>query len=331
MYTQKVRRLFLARGAALSLLGGLPRLSVAQAGLDGLRIVIGYAPGGVVDIIARKLAERLSVRTARPVIVENKPGAAGRLAVEAVKSASLETPSVILSPSSIFTQYPSVFKDLRYDVFTDFVPLATVGSIEFSLVAGPSVPESVTTVAQFADWCKANPEKANVGNPGAGSFPHFMVMLLARELKANLTHVPFKGGGAAMLAAASGHVSATLSTSTTAIALVQSGKLRVLATTAVDRSDAFPKAANFRAAGLDLLSQSERVVVLMSTKASAATQTGVGSATQAALTEPDLLDTWRKLAVGTRFANGPDNLVALRQEHDLWAPILKASGFTPEA
>lgn len=326
------RRRFLLKtvpGTAVALALPLPLL--AQSLPETARILSGYPAGGAVDIVARKLADRLTGRLARTVIVETKSGAAGRLAVEALKTPAADGLTLMVTPGSVVTMYPHIYKNLSYDVFADLAPVSIVAVTAFALAVGPAVPQTVNSFGDFVAWCKANPAGAQCGNPGAGSFPHFMAMLLAREVKLDLTHIPYRGGSMAMQAAAGGQVSAVLATEVSAIPMVQAGKLRILATTGSDRSVFFPQAPTFRELGYPALAQREWFAAFMPAKTSTATVAAASEGIRAALREPEVQELWRKTGLSAEGSTPADLHRALRSEHDFWGPIIRASGFTPDA
>ncbi len=340
MHFDHPRRRFLLRSvpAAAGVLGLSPSV-FAQAGAGAAapalpaqaRILIGYPPGGSIDIIARKLAERLSGRIARQVQVESRQGAAGRLAVEAMKTAAPDGTTLLITPGSVMNMYPHIYRTLAYDVFNDVLPVSVVALTGFALVVGPAVPAAVKSVDDFIAWCKANPTSAQCGNPGAGSLPHFMAMLLARDAKVDLTHVPFRGGSAAMLAVAGGQMSAALATESSAITLEQTGKLRALATTSADRSVFLPHVPTFGEQGYANLVQREWFGAFMPAKTPVGTVQAASEALRAALREPEVQEVWRKAALVAEGSTPAELQQALRREHDFWGPIIRASGFTPEA
>jgi tripartite-type tricarboxylate transporter receptor subunit TctC len=179
--------------------------------------------------------------------------------------------------------------------------------------------------------CKANPAQSNCGNAGAGSFPHFMALLLARETGISLNHVPYRGGSAAMLALTGGQVSAALATEGSALALEHSAKVRVLATTATRRSIFFPKAPSFNELGYRHLAQREWFGAFMPRQAPAVAVASVADEISAMLAEADVRDLWGRMGLIPTGSSPAELKTTLRQEHDFWAPIIKASGFTPEA
>lgn len=322
------RHLLLVAGA---LPAAWPRIVAAQAPLEPLRIVVGYPPGGSVDVVARKLAERLAPRHARPVLVDNKPGAAGRLAVDEVRRAPADGSVVLLTPASVLTMYPHVYRQLAYDPFADLAPVAPVCASGFAFGVGPRVPEAVTTLEAFARWCKATPAAATCGHAGAGSMPHLLALLLGRELGLELTHVPYRGGSAAMQAAAAGELAAALATETSARPLQQAGRLRVLATTWAERSPFFPTVPTFREQGLPALTQREWFGVLAPARTPAPPLEALADALRALAQDADVRQAWDKAALVPEASTPAQLAAAMRQEHAFWGALVKATGFTPEA
>jgi tripartite-type tricarboxylate transporter receptor subunit TctC len=144
----------------------------AQAALKGpVRIIVGFAAGGSSDIAARMLADKLKDSLGVPVIVENRVGAGGRIAAEALKNAAPDGTTFLLTPVVVPVLAPLVYKQLSYDPAKDFVPVAQVATYQFALAVGPNHPAK--TVAEFVAWLKANPTQANFGSPAPGSLPHF--------------------------------------------------------------------------------------------------------------------------------------------------------------
>ena len=274
----------------LSLAAGLPATTRAQPRPELLRIVCGYSPGGSIDIVCRQLAERLGGgRYAAKAVVENKPGAAGRLAVDEVKKAAADGSTMMVTPASVG----------RFD--------------------------------EFVRWCRANRADAQCGNAGAGSMPHFMALLLEREARVDLTHVPYRGGNAAMQAAAAGEVSSAFATEGSARALVQAGRLRVLATAGAERSAFFPQTPTLREQGLARITQREWFGAFMPGRTPLPVAQAAADAVRSALQQPDVRDTWERAGLHVDI-NGPAELqAAMRQEHDFWGPLVKASGFTLES
>src|SRR5690606_34151069 len=140
--------------------------------VDQLTLVVGFPPGGASDLVARLVAQQLQGTYAQNVIVDNRPGAAGRIAAEHVKNRPADGRTMLFTPTFPMSIHPHIYDNVRYDTLTDFTP---VGQVSFNVLAaavGPAVPDTVVTVEELVEWLRQNPEKAGFGAP-AGSSQHF--------------------------------------------------------------------------------------------------------------------------------------------------------------
>jgi tripartite-type tricarboxylate transporter receptor subunit TctC len=295
-----------------------------QSKIESLRIYCGYAAGNVIDIMSRKVAEKLTGRYASQVVVENKAGAAGRIAVAELKRAATDGSAMLIAPASAMTLYPHVFTKLNYEAFNDFVPVASVASTAFALAVGPKVPTSITNLVSFIAWCKANPREASCANAGIGSLPHFLALLVARESGLDFTHIPYPG--TAMPAAAAGETAAAVAAEAAARPLVEAGKLRVLATTGRERSALYPSAQTFVELGWNSLVIREWFGAFMPARTPSHITNSAASAVRSALQEPDLRETWAKASWGFESMSPEQIRLAMRQEYEFWGPVVKTSG-----
>jgi tripartite-type tricarboxylate transporter receptor subunit TctC len=291
------------------------------------RILVGFPPGGSLDALARYLTEPLREALARPVLVENRAGAAGRLAVEATKAAAPDGNTLMLVPSGPMTIFAHIFNDLRFDPQNDFSPIAQLASQDLCLAAAPTV--AVRTLAELRDWFKANPKNASFGSPGAGTGLHFTGVLFARRAGVELTHVPYKGTGALVSDLTAGHVPAAMASCTDLIELHRSGRLRILASAGAARWPLTPAVPTFREAGMDV--EATGWFGLYGPAGMSPTMVGaLNKAVVEAVTSPRGREQMLKfglIATGT----SADELIRLqKRESDLWAEAVKASGFKPE-
>jgi len=240
----------IATGAAVI---AAPGLSRAQG--DAARIIVGFPAGGVVDVVAREVAEALRTSLSRTVIVENRTGAGGRLAVAAVKAAAPDGNTMLLTPSSIMTLYPSVLNKLAYDTQADFAPVSTVCLSTNALAVGMHVP--VRTMAEFIAWCKANPKDAIYASPGAGSAPHFLGAQVAKATGVEMLHVPYKGAPDILVDLYGGRIAAFVTALSNAVQPHRDGKMRVLMTTGDRRSELLPDVPTAREVGFDVVTAKE--------------------------------------------------------------------------
>ncbi|MCG3188368.1 MAG: hypothetical protein LKCHEGNO_00353 [Burkholderiaceae bacterium] len=304
--------------------------AVHAQGRDTMRIVIGFPPGPF-DAMCRRLADSLKALSGRNVIVENKTGAAGRLAVDAVKAAAADGSTLLVTPASVLTMYPHVYKNLSYDPFKDLAPVGLVARTGFALVLGPMVPKPVDTLEAFDAWCRDNPAQAQCGNPGAGSFPHFMAVLLAQELKLPLGHVPFRGSALSMQAVAGGQVAAAMGTEAASLTLQQTGRVRVVAVTNPERSPRLPEVPTFRELGHERLSQREWFGAFMLAGASASVVAHASEQLGVALRGDEVREAITRAGFAPESSSPAQLGELLRGEHAFWGPIIKASGFKPES
>ncbi len=187
------RRRFLAAGTASAAAAFLPAGS-ANAQLAGNAFVIsGFPPGGIGDLIARPMAERMRGRYATNVLVEGKVGAGGRIAVEYVKRALPDGLTILQIPASIMTLYPHIYRNLNYNPLTDFIPVSTTCTYIYSFTASAALPSEIRNVADFVSWARTNPKQSSYGIPAAGSSLHFAGMLLQRAANFEFSAIPYRG------------------------------------------------------------------------------------------------------------------------------------------
>lgn len=331
MPVDEARRRFSLLGLAAASSAAWPTAPVrAQEPANVSRMLCGYPAGGSVDLVARKIAEWLIGPGGQPPVTENKTGAAGRIAVEELKRSPADASSLLVTPASVMTMYPHVYRQLSYDPFKDATPVAIVAMTDFVLAVGPTVPADVATLDAFRRWCADQAGPVACGNAGAGSMPHFMAMIYARETGARITHVPYRGGGGAMQGTAAGEVPCAIATEAAARAHVDSGRLRVIATTAPERSVVFAQAPSFAAGGLPALDQREWFGVFAAGGSPQSRTRAISERLRIALRSPDVQRTWEKIGLTVLHAD-PDGLRgAMRRENDFWGPLVRDSGFVPE-
>jgi len=198
-----------------------------------ITILVGFAAGGSPDLVARTIAEKLQGKLGRPVIVDNKAGAGGQLALAALQNAPADGTTYALTPPGMLTIYPSLYPKLPYDV-TKIQPVVAACTFEHGVVAGSGTPAK--TLPEFLTWAKANPGKAFYGIPAAGTAPHFVGMILGRSSGVNLQSVPYRGGPPMVADLLGGQVPLAVNVLSNFTEYHRSGKLRVLATSGKKRS-----------------------------------------------------------------------------------------------
>lgn len=225
-----------------------PLASVAQG--TPLRILVGFPPGGSIDATARHLAQGLSERLQRSVVVENRPGAGGQIAANALKAAAPDGNTLFLSNSHALAMIPLTVRNPGYDPVKDFMPVGMVSIANDVLAVNPAVVGNVRTLAEFVVWANANPGKGSVGVPAPASDPEFAVRLLAKAFAADLMPIPYRGDGPVVQDLLAGQIPAGIGAIGAVLQHVRAGRLRVIAVSGPSRLKALPEAPTYAEQGL---------------------------------------------------------------------------------
>lgn len=322
------RDLLKTAAAASPFLAGVPALR-AQT-LDIARIYGGFAAGGSIDTLSRRLGEKLAPDYAKAVIVEPKPGAGGQLAISTTKGSAPDGRTMLVTPMSMLSIYPHTFKKLPYDPWTDLTPVSVIANFEFGFGVGPGVPAEVKTLPQFMAWAKANPQKASFGSPGAGSSTHFIGILLGREGGADLTHVGYRGSQPAMLDMIGGQLPAISAPLGEFLPHLAGGKVRILGTSAARRSPFTPTVATFTEQGFKNMVFEEQFCLYLPPGASPEVVERLRRASERAMAAPDVATGLATFAI-VPTTSTPAALAALQKaEFDRWGPVVRSIGFTAD-
>jgi tripartite-type tricarboxylate transporter receptor subunit TctC len=326
-----IERRSLLLGSTASAVAALifPFPARAQAG-GTASIVSGFPAGGMGDYVARPLAEKMRGKYAGTVLVESRTGAGGRIAVEFVKRAAPDGMTILQIPSSPMVLYPNTYKKLNYDPLTDFIPVTTTVSYDFSITAGPGLPSEVNTVAEYLAWAKANPKQANYGVPAAGSALHFVGMMLARASGTELTSVAFRGGAPLLQNVLGGQIPISINVIGEVEPHIKSGKLRSLGVTTAQRSPFLPAVPTLAEQGYKDVVVQEWLGWFLPARTPAETVNRLNALVRESLQLPELVDGLAKNALQP-LTQSPDAFARiLHQDHERWAGIAKATGFTAE-
>jgi tripartite-type tricarboxylate transporter receptor subunit TctC len=214
-----------------------------------LKILVGFPPGGSADVIARLMADALR-QDFSAIVVENKPGAGGRIALGAVKAAKPDGQTVIVLPSGPMVLFPHVYKKLEYDAVKDFTPISLIAHFQFGVVSGPA--SNVKNVQEMIAKTKSDPASASYGTPGLGTLPHFMGVMMEQAAGISLNHVPFQGGGPANNALLGGHIGYKFDVVSETAELHRSGKVRIIAVTGHKRDPQVPDVPTLKESGVPM-------------------------------------------------------------------------------
>lgn len=316
------RRVALASFAAVSLLA-LP----AQSQENAIKIVFPFPPGGAGDAIARMVADHLQKSLGRPVVVENKTGAGGRIGAQAVKDAPPDGATLLFAAAAQFTLQPHVLSKLGYDPFTDFVPVSRIVRFDQALVVSGQVP--ARSVKELATWLKANPEHAAFGSPGAGTGAHFAALEFGRAFAIPVRHVPYRGTPAALPDLLAGRLPIYVASVAELIEHHRSGAIRVLATAGDVRSSLLPDVPTLKESGVGIEAPGW-FAFYAPANTPAPLRERLEKEFSAAARSPAIRS--RIEAMGFQFTDTTSQDLARvqRAEFDAWATLVKALGFKPE-
>ncbi|MFZ2738896.1 MAG: tripartite tricarboxylate transporter substrate-binding protein [Burkholderiaceae bacterium] len=324
------RRRFVTSSATAALMA-CPALSTwAQTRIDTLRIIVGFPPGGTTDAFARRVGDKLRGTYANNVIIENKPGAGGQVGVLTLKGAAGDGAHLLYTPASMLTIYPHSYSKLQYSQ-SDVAPITIGHATDHALVVGPGVPESVKDVKSFVEWAKANPDKASIGNPGAGSMPHLLAGRLAALAGFQITNVPFPGSGPGVPQVLGGQIAGMSSPLGDWIQHVKAGKVRVLATSGPSRSPFVPDVATYKEQGFAELVMREWFGFFLPATASAEVQERTSLALRAALIQPEIQAFMQPLAGHVDPITIAEHVKRMKEDSEMAKRLVTALNFKADS
>ncbi|MBI5277531.1 MAG: twin-arginine translocation pathway signal protein [Burkholderiales bacterium] len=321
------RRFGQLTGAALA--AALPPLARAQSSLELARIISGFPPGGTIDVLARRVADKLRGNYAASVVVENKPGAAGQIGVITLKDANPDGSALLLTPSSMLSIYPYTYPRLQYKL-EDVAPVSLGAYINHGLAVGPAVPATVTTLKDFLAWARANAAQANFGSPGAGSMPHMIGILLGKFSNTDLKHIPYRGTVPGVQDLLGGQIASFCGPIGDYLPHVKTGKLRVLAISGKGRSAFLPQSPTLRELGHPLTVR-EWYGFFLPGRARAETVRRAAAYLQPALAQPDLIEYGKQFGLEVQPSSASALAELLEADAQEWRRLVKQVGFTAES
>ena len=302
-------------------------LSSASAQDRPIRILVGFAPGGTADVVARLVADKLKDSLGQPVIVDNRAGATGRIAAEALKNSPPDGTVLLLAPIGTVVVAPQAYKTNPFDTLKDFAPVSLAANLHLAIAVANTTPAK--NLKEYVAWAKANKDKAFYATSGAGTLPHFLGLLLARDAGIELTHVPYKGAAAYQGELISGQIPAAFDAMGDLSEYHKAGKLRILATAGSKRSGAMPEIPTMREEGFNVQGDAWFGVF-----APAATPKPIldkyAAAINKAVNAPDVSAKLANLNMEPVGSTPEEFALIVRRDWDKWGAVVKASGFTAD-
>lgn len=323
------RREFMKAVGSIAALGamGHPLSALAQPTVETARLLCGFGVGGAIDIVARRLSERMTGDYARSIVVDNRVGAGGRIAIEAAASAKPDGTALLVTPGAMLYIYPHIYKQLRYDPLKDLTPVTLTTLVPMAIAVGPMVPQSIKTLDDFLGWARANPGQANFGSGGAGSMPHFVGVMMEQASGVPLQHVPYKGTQAAISDMLGGQIAAATGPEADFMAHLSTGKVRLLAISGTQRTKFNPEVPTFVEQGMPKLVVQEWFAIFMPPKSSLELVDKVHSSITAALRNPVTTESLTSLGFTAQSSTPAELGERLKADLALWGPIVQSIGF----
>jgi tripartite-type tricarboxylate transporter receptor subunit TctC len=309
----------------------LPAWAQRPAAAPGapLRIVVGFPPGGALDMLARAVAEQLRAGGEEQVLVENRPGASTRISIDHVRTAPPNGRTVLLSSNAPLVIFPMTYRSLAYDVDRDFIAVAHLAEVPTVISAPADRP--YRSLRDYIAWVREDPTRATVGLTSLGGALHFSVIGMARETGIALTPVPYKGGAPLVTDLAGGHVSLSTDALASQLELHRNGRVRILAVSGLKRLASLPDVPTVREAGINAFDHANAAY---GAYVPAGTPPGVVQKLEAALIaavrHPQVKEALGRGGLEATGLPGKDLGRMLDEERRFWRPIVEASGFRSE-
>lgn len=289
-----------------------------------LRIVIGFPAGATLDVMTRLLAEKLQPKLGRTIIVDNRAGAGGAIADQIVKDAPADGSTLLIAPVTTLTMYPHSHPELQYDPIKDFTPILHIARFPYALGTGWKVP--ARTLAEYGELIKKDPQQGFFASAGVGSATHYYGLMYAKAVGGQMTHVPYKGTSAVLLAVQSGELPAGFVPLADMATLSRANKAHMLAIIASERNPAFPDVPTFKESGYDMTDEGQYALFGPAKLPKAMTEQ-FAKAMSEVLQEPDVRARFQAAYLTPTGYDGKRLGEIVAAGYKSWGPIIKSSNF----
>ncbi|MBY0410084.1 MAG: tripartite tricarboxylate transporter substrate binding protein [Burkholderiaceae bacterium] len=323
----------LIAGTAMLLLGTFPGLHTAAFAQEAwpskpIRLIVPFTPGGVTDTSGRLIAESLGKRLGQQIVVDNKPGASGNIGTALAKSSPADGYTLVLGFDGTMVINPHVFSKLPFDTVKDFAPVGKIGDATLILVANPDVP--VKTLADVIALSKTRAGGLSFGTSGTGGTPHIAGELLKIRSGADLTHVPYKGGGQAMTDVLGGTIPLVYTAVAGAHGFVKSGKLKAIAVSSAQRTSSLPDVPTFLEGGVPDFVVNSWVGLLAPVGVPGAIVTKLNTELNAVLNDPTVREKLRLMGIEPTPGTSEQYRDEIKRDLTRYGAVVKAAGISIE-
>jgi len=307
---------------------GMSSTALAQADYPTrtIKIIVPLPAGPVADVVPRLIGEKLSAQWSRPVIIENRPGAALNLGAEAAARAEPDGYTLLATPPGPLVVSQHYYRNLPFDPAA-FVPISIMVKVPAVLVVNPKLP--VANLPQLIAYAKDNPDKLTYGSPGVGNTPQLAMVKLMAAAGIRLTHVPYQGLAPASRDLVAGHIDVMIDNLGNVAEHIKSGSLKLLAVTGDARLPEFPDVATV-AESLPGVTHTDWFAIVAPPKTPAALAAKISSAVSDALKQPDVVRRLKDLSVVPVGSSPEETATFMTQESDNWRQVISASGMKSE-
>lgn len=292
-----------------------------------IRLLVGLPSGSATDGAARALADSFKESLRQTVVVDNRPGAGGRLAAELLKHSPADGSTLLVAPMGTTIFFPVIASKLAYDPWIDFIHISQVATLRLAFAIGVGTPAK--SMNEYVAWVKANPDKASFGSAGAGTPPHFLGFMLGKAARFELTHVPYKGGPPLVTDILGRHIPAGAGVVTDFAELHHAGKVRILAIGGNLRAAGLPDVPTFKDLGYDIDGMTWTGLHAPAGMPAALVER-FASAVAAATRKPEIQGRFLKLGFDPTGTNSEQFMRIMQNDRVKWEPIIRASGFKEE-
>jgi tripartite-type tricarboxylate transporter receptor subunit TctC len=293
-----------------------------------IRIVVGFAPGGPADVMARLIGQRLTALIGQGVVIDNRPGAGGTIGARAVAESEPDGYTLLLGNTSTLIIAPLIYRNMNYDPATSFAPVALLGTTSNLLIVNPALP--VQSVAELVALAHAKPGTLNYASAGIGTPPHLIGEMFKQKVGIDVVHVPYKGGGPSVQATVAGETQYSFENPASSLPLVGAGAVRALAVTSATRIAQMPELPTMIEAGVAGFASVSFTGVVAPAATPAAAIDRLNGAINESLKSPKLAGTLAKLGVEAKISS-PDAFARfLAVEREKWTAVVKAAGVAME-
>ena len=289
-----------------------------------IRLVVGFAPGGANDLVARAVATRLGPRLGQQVVVENRSGAGGNIATELVAHAAPDGYTMLLASVASFAMSPALLGKVPFDPINDFAPITRAALVTSLLSVHPSMPAK--SLKEYVALARSQPGKVNYATPGVGSIAHLSAELFWNTAKVRLNHVPYKGGNPAAVDVVAGHVESIFSLISTQTPHVRSGRLHALAVSSGKRSAALPKVPTIAESGYRGFEASGWLGLVFPAKTPPAIVERIQRETVAVLNTREVQAQLEDLGLDAEPSSPVEFLALIKADHARWGKLIREAG-----